>query len=93
MIMENGGETMRDGQEEDAVLRELRGLPRPRLDPARRAATLRAAEKALGSRRRPAMRWPEVLMAGVLALAAVAYAGESAGKLGRIYGHGALAAR
>jgi hypothetical protein len=76
--------------DDDPLLAELRSLPRPELAPKRRAATLRAAEKAL-SARTSSRRWPELALASVLAASAMLYAVQSMGQISRIYGSNAVA--
>jgi len=77
--------------DDDPLLDKLRTLPRPKLDAPRRAATLRAAEKALATRTPPPRRWPELALASVLVASAMLYAVQSMGQIGRIYGPNVVA--
>jgi len=76
---------------DDPLLQALRGLPPPRQAPARRAATLSAAEAAFGKGNASSWRLPEIALTVVLAAATALYAAESMSLIRNVYGHAEVA--
>jgi hypothetical protein len=77
---------------DDPLLSKLRELPAPALDPAARARTRRAAERAFaeeppsGARSvRLGWMWSRTALSAVLAISAVIYVSGAVTALGKIY--------
>jgi hypothetical protein len=71
--------------ERDPLLDKLHALPVHKMNSARGAEALRAAEEALPGKVRPSILWPKFAISVALSVAGAMYTVDSVTKLGDIY--------